>query len=168
MSKSRSVQYLFKTDDDSYVALNKLYHTLFAGNQGAGPEYWGKCKAGAKPHRNQVIKWQKKWYIPYEVYPFERYPTYAMGAGYALSRGFLSCALGDGHAARVRYMPNEDVAVGMLAERCGVGCANDDQVWIRYNRASDGMNMDRRIIQHYVKSGEEMRAFHDSVAAAPH
>jgi len=165
VSKSESVQYLFKTDDDSYVALEKLYYVLLKANWGDdGLDYWGKCKADAKPHRNQVVEWQKKWFIPYEVYTFDHYPTFAMGAGYALSRKFLSCAFGNKqHAARIRYMPNEDVAVGMLAERCNVKCTNDNGVWIRYDKAVDGINMDRRIVQHYVKSEEEMRIFHNSL-----
>ena len=62
-------------------------------------------------------------------------------------------------------MPNEDVAIGMLAERCSVKYTNDDRVWIRYDIARDGMNMDQRVIQHYVKGEEEMRAFYNSIAA---
>jgi len=164
MSKSESIQYLFKTDDDSYVALDKLSNVLFKQDWGdAGLDYWGKCKEGGKPHRNQVVSWKKKWYTPYEVYPESEYPPYCMGAGYALSRKFLDCAFGNDHAARTRYMPNEDVAIGMLAERCNVKCTNDDRVRIRYDIAHDGMHMDRRVIQHYVKSEEEMRTFHSSV-----
>jgi beta-1,3-galactosyltransferase 1 len=167
MATSEFLQYLFKTDDDSYVAIKKLHHVLFTQDRGAaGPDYWGKCRTGAKPHRNQVVPWQKKWFIPYEVYPEAEYPPYCQGAGYAVSKKFLACAIGERHAAVARYQPNEDVAVGMLAERCHIKCTSDDRVWIRYDAARDGRTMDRRVVQHYVQSEEEMRAFHDSVTVA--
>ena len=165
VTTSEHLRYLFKTDDDSYVALERLDRVLFPRGQTA-PDYWGKCRAGAKPHRNQVVPWQKKWFIPYEVYPEPEYPSYAQGAGYALSKKFLDCAIGERHAAATRYMPNEDVAIGMLAERCHVTCTSDDRVWIRYNAARDGTTMDRKIVQHYVQSETEMHKFHDSVASA--
>lgn len=60
-------------------------------------------------------------------------------------------------------MPNEDVAVGMLAERCDIEASSDERVWIRYDEEEDGINMDERVIQHYVKTEEEMNLFHKSV-----
>lgn len=166
MLKSKSIQYLLKTDDDSYVALDKLYFALFEQDWGLRMDYWGKCKTERlSPHRNRVIPWQKKWYIPYDAYPYSKYPPWAMGAGYALSRKFLTCAFGNQHAAQIRYLPNEDVAIGMLAERCNVSCINDNRVWLRYDSIRDGVSMDRRIIQHYIKSEDEMHEFHRSMMA---
>ena len=83
--------------------------------------------------------------------------------GFALSRKFLGCAIGQNHAAQIRYMPNEDVAVGMLAERCNIQATSDERVWIRFDEEEDGMNMDERIIQHYVKTEEDMMLFHKSI-----
>ena len=164
VSVSNSVKFLFKTDDDSYVDMDKLHYTLVEQEWGGGLDYWGKCKQGAKPHRNTVVPWQRKWFIPYEAYSSNTYPTYGAGAGYALSENFLQCAFGQQkkHSAQIWYMPNEDVAIGMLAERCNVACVNDDRIWLRYDKSRDHVNMDLRIIQHYVKSDEEMQAFHAS------
>lgn len=52
------VKYLFKTDDDSYVDLHKLYQTLpLNDNDDDTIHYWGRCnKGGWKPHRNQKIE----------------------------------------------------------------------------------------------------------------
>lgn len=154
-----SVQYLLKTDDDSYIAMEKLSHVLIEEMRGR-PDYWGNCVSGAMPHREKVHEWQRKWFISYEVYPEPFYPTYCKGAGFALSRTFLHCAFGNNHAAHIRYQPNEDVAVGHLAERCNITATHDERVWIRYDAKKDGINMDNRVIQHYVKS-EDMKLFHD-------
>jgi len=159
--------YLFKTDDDSYVNIKKLHKALLDETREriSSLDYWGKCNSGGwKPHRNQEIEWQKKWYISYETYPEKEYPPFCQGAGFALSRKFLDCAIGQGHVARVRYMPNEDVAIGLLAERCGIQNTDDDRVWIRFK--GDTLTMENKIIQHYVKSEDHMRLHHRSATGA--
>ena len=90
VQSTESVQYLFKTDDDSYVALEKLHEVLLdepsnekegsSESETASLDYWGKCREGAKPHRTQEVEWQKKWYISYDTYPEPEYPTYCQGA----------------------------------------------------------------------------------------
>eukprot|EP00979_Chaetoceros_neogracilis_P004689 scaffold814_cov248-Chaetoceros_neogracile.AAC.9 len=162
MNTNPVIQYLLKTDDDSYINVQKLHQVLIDSNWDETVDYWGKCHEGRKPHRNQKVEWQKKWFISYDIYPEPEYPPYCQGAGFALSRHFLDCAVGQGHIARVRYMPNEDVAVGMLAERCGIPTVNDDGIWIRWEH-EDGITMDDKIIQHYIKTEEEMRLHHKSV-----
>lgn len=151
--------YLLKTDDDSYVNISKLYNALLTDEPTQGTDYWGKCNDGGwKPHRNHDIRWQKKWYISYETYPEPSYPPYCQGAGFALSQNFLDCVVGDEHLARIRYMPNEDVAIGLLAERCNIKPFDDARVWIRWDESE--LTMEGKIIQHYVKSDVEMRGHH--------
>jgi hypothetical protein len=163
MKINSQIEYLVKTDDDSYVNLLELEKALLRDNRNESIDYWGKCHDEAwKPHRNQEIPWQKKWYISFETYPEPEYPPYCQGAGIALSKRFLECAVGQRHVENVRYMPNEDVAVGMLAERCGISAVNDDRVWIRWNE-EEGITMDGKIIQHYVQTEEDMRLHHKSV-----
>jgi len=167
-SNSRNPNFLFKTDDDSYIDVAKLHEALLEEESTKDSNYWGKCNDGGwKPHRNNVIPWQKKWYISYETYPEPTYPAYCQGAGYALSRQFLDCAIGKKHVERIRYMPNEDVAIGLLAERCNISPQNDDRVWIRWQIEDDeeedpGVTMSGKIVQHYVKTEEEMRGHHKS------
>jgi hypothetical protein len=163
MKTNSKVEYLLKTDDDSYVNMQELESVLLSKSSYDDPiDYWGKCHNEAwKPHRNHDIPWQKKWYISYETYPEPEYPPYCQGAGIALSRNFLECAIDQGHVENVRYMPNEDVAVGMLAQRCGISVVNDDRVWIRWDQ-EDGVTMDGKIIQHYIQTEEDMRLHHKS------
>lgn len=150
------IQYLLKTDDDSYVNVRELEKALLVSSA----DYWGKCHDEAwKPHRNQEIEWQKKWYISYETYAEPEYPPYCQGAGIGLSRKFMECAID--HIPKIRYMPNEDVAVGMLAERCKIPTTNDDRVWVRWDE-EDGITMDGKIIQHYVNTETNMRLHHSS------
>lgn len=158
MKLSDNVRYLFKTDDDSYINIRALNSHLLNDKS---IDYYGHCRTDIqpKPHRNNVIPWQKKWYISYDVYPEPYYPYYCKGAGYALSKRFMNCA--SRHIAKIRYLPNEDVAVGMLAERCNFKVTNDDRIWIRWED-EDGISMDGKIVQHYVKSEEEMRLHHKS------
>jgi hypothetical protein len=61
---------------------------------------------------------------------------------------------------------HEDVAIGILAERCNVKATCDKRVWIRYDKEEDGVNMDERVVQHYVKSEEEICSCHESVPAS--
>mmetsp|Transcript_1001 Transcript_1001/g.1588 ORF Transcript_1001/g.1588 Transcript_1001/m.1588 type:complete len:338 (+) Transcript_1001:127-1140(+) len=161
MKTDLQIEYLFKADDDSYVNLHRLNQVLAQTNLAAPVHYWGQCHSGRKPHRDQVIPWQKKWYISHEIYPEPEYPPYCLGAGYAISRHFLDCAIDQGHAAKVRYMPNEDVAVGLLAERCGIPIVSDDRVSIRWDE-EDGISMEGKIVQHYIKTEKEMRLHHKS------
>lgn len=153
--------YLFKTDDDSYVNIEELHKALLIDEPTRLADYWGKCNNGGwKPHRNHDIPWQKKWYISYEIYPESSYPPYCQGAGFALSQRFLDCAVGANNLENIRYMPNEDVAIGLLAERCNINPLNDERVWIRWYESE--LTMAGKIVQHYVKNENEMRAHHKS------
>jgi hypothetical protein len=163
-SSVASIEYLFKADDDSYVDIEKLYRALLKEEDHESIDYWGKCnEAGMKPHREK----SNKWYISYDIYPEPEYPAYCQGAGIAMSKKFLDCAVGsnhgsdhDAHISKIRYQPNEDVALGMLAERCNIEITHDDRVLIRY---SGEITMHKKIIQHYVKTEEDMRSHHQCV-----
>lgn len=151
------VKYLFKADDDSYVDLEKLYRVLLGKND---LDYWGKCnKGGWKPHRDE----SNKWYISRKTYPEPEYPPFCQGAGIAMSRRFLDCAVGLGHISKIRYQPNEDVAIGLLAERCNIKPKNNYGVLIRYEDENEPITMHKKIVQHYVKTEEEMRLHHKDV-----
>lgn len=155
--KNQSISHLVKTDDDSYLALNYL-NRLFHDN--VSFDYWGACNTkGWKPHRNMIGR-VRKWNLSYDAYPEKNYPTFCQGAGFALSRRFLSCAVGGGHAAKIRFMPNEDVAVGMLAERCGVTATHDERVQVHLDK---DINMTGKLVQHDLKLPSEMEAAHKSL-----
>jgi hypothetical protein len=137
--------YAFKTDDDCFVNVPYLYqhlnvHRLQSASDIAQPphqqfslpnpsdeiNYWGKCKLEhIKPLRNKKFKWG----LSLDMYPEQYFPIYCQGVGFAVSRKFLSCAAAtihrtvtqeNDHIGNMRFMPFEDVAVGLLAERCGI------------------------------------------------
>jgi len=104
-------EYLFKTDDDSYVNLEALEKTILKKNF----DYWGCCTT---THFKPLRSITRKWMVTYELYPEKFYPLYCQGAGFAMSRKFVECI--SNNVADFRYNPFEDVSVGLLAERCGV------------------------------------------------
>lgn len=115
--------HIFKTDDDSFLSMDALYHELRVEDLGFTRErknthdYFGQCQLKyPKVHREDEYKWP----IREQTYPEPWFPRYCQGSGFGLSKKFLSCAVGHNHVANIRFMPFEDVAVGMLAERCGI------------------------------------------------
>ena len=109
------IKYAVKTDHDSFVDVDHLSNLLLDTDEDVVQDYWGLCHLEpVPPYRGK--KW--KWAISREEYPEEWYPPYCLGAGYSVSARFLNLAVD--HIANIRFMPFEDVAVGILAERCGI------------------------------------------------
>jgi len=123
--------HLFKTDDDSYFNVDALYTELHTsdegvdiykgrkGSEGAGKDhdFVGQCQL---LHHEVHREAEYKWPLRIETYPEQWFPRYCQGAGFAVSKKFVDRAVGEGHVANIRFMPFEDVAVGMLAERCNI------------------------------------------------
>ncbi len=111
------IKYAFKTDDDSYVHVQNLYQHFFERDH-AEYNFWGWCQRKKfQPLRDA----HDKWAVSFDVYPEPLYPRYCQGAGFALSKKFIDCAAGDdGHISNMRFMPFEDVAMGLIAQRCGI------------------------------------------------
>ena len=165
-------EYLFKTDDDSFVDVEKL--EKFIG--GKKYDYWGCCTTeNFKPLRSP----ERKWRVTFDMYPEEYYPLYCQGAGFAMSRKFVECA--SHHLAKFRYNPFEDVSVGLLAERCGIK-PDTDFVRIKQYRTEEAgekkqmknvekkeifflpkATMKNKILQHRVKTHYDMYAHYKCV-----
>jgi hypothetical protein len=110
-------QHAIKTDDDSYVNLKLLEEKLIRP-QGEfhNLHYYGQCpQFQVKPSRDKTNKWP----VTYQTYPEPEFPLYCQGAGFGLSRELVRTAVEGGHFENFRYMPFEDVSIGILAERCG-------------------------------------------------
>lgn len=167
--------YAFKTDDDSYVDLNRLQIRL----RDESPDYWGWCPYRIEK-RTPLRDPKNKYSISYEQYPEPTFPRYCQGAGFALSRSFIECAVSDNHVARARYMHFEDVAVGILAERCEMlplfdkkyirlyrTNTQDEKDRIKENGKIDdysslpAANMTDRIVQHRIYNGLDMKDHHN-------
>lgn len=163
-------EYLFKTDDDSYVDLAKLEKNLMIRTQ---YNYWGCC---TQDHFRPLRSPTRKWMVTFELYPEEYYPLYCQGAGFAMSRTFVQCI--SEHLKDFRYNPFEDVSVGLLAERCGMPPVSD-YAKIKQYRTQDAselkqVNNEKReeifflpratmkgkVLQHRVKTHYDMYAHH--------
>lgn len=110
-------QHAIKTDDDSYVNLKLLEEKLIRP-QGDfhNLHYYGQCpQFQVKPSRDKTNKWP----VTYQTYPEPKFPLYCQGAGFGLSRELVRTAVEGGHVENFRYMPFEDVSIGIIAERCG-------------------------------------------------
>lgn len=168
-------EYLFKTDDDSYVDLTKLEEAILDKKD---VHYWGCC---TDVHYRPLRHPSRKWRVTFELYPEEFYPLYCQGAGFAVSRDMAKCITDEENINNFRYNPFEDVSIGLLAERCGYPHTSDCKK-IRQYRTKDSKElkqlkgsqleqinflpkatMDRRILQHRVKTHMDMYAHHKCV-----
>ena len=154
-AKQLSLNYthIFKTDDDSYVDLRKLYHLLLSESSlTKTPDYLGQC--GTK-RLAPIRDLKRKWSVSADLYPEPLYPTYCQGAGFALSRRFVECAAEE-NLANIRYLPFEDVFVGLLSQRCNISPTHDHLRRFRMWRSSaSGTKEERNVIRHGLAKRED-------------
>ena len=170
------VTYLFKTVDDSYVNMKALHNEL------ANKDYWGRCKnKKTSPKRRGESKHSRKLTLSYKTYPEAKYPRFCQKSSYALSWNFIQCASDNSHISKMRFMPLEDVAMGLLAERCLIPPSNvkAEQMINLYRSSLEeekrrirmGLpamkrmkipipNMNGRIVQHHIYDDLDMKEHH--------
>lgn len=181
-SLNLDIRYAFKTDDDSFVNVEYLHHYLLKMQHKEEYNYWGWCQRKMfKPLRGD----HDKWAVSYETYPESHYPRYCQGAGFALSWKFIKCAAGEGnHIANARFMPFEDVATGLIAQRCGIvpSMVEDPRLIHMYRtdrteereRVNQGLakiskkklpipDMEGRIVQHRIYDTWDMKEHYKQV-----
>jgi len=98
-----------------------LLYKGIKGSDGAGKDhdYVGQCKlVHYEVHMEREAEY--KWPLRVDCGLKPWFPRYCQGTGFAVSKMFVDRAVGEGHVANVKFMPFEDVAVGMLAERCNI------------------------------------------------
>lgn len=131
-----SYTHLLKTDDDCYVHTHRmtahLQQLLLQQNASPPPHnvvvhYTGHIPKLLTPMRDTIgIKEQyKKFVLTTEEYPAPEFPLYASGSGYVLTPTLNECIIRQ--AQTIRFMKFEDVYVGMLAQRCGHTCHDQDR-----------------------------------------
>jgi len=181
-SQNLEIKYAFKTDDDSFINVSYLHKYLLETNHDEEFDYWGWCQRKMfMPLRGS----NDKWAVSNKTYPEPRYPRYCQGAGFALSWKFLSCAAGPGnHIANSRFMPFEDVATGLIAQRCGIvpTMVEDPRLIHMYRtdrteereRVNQGLpkiskkklpipDMEGRIVQHRIYDAWDMKEHYKQV-----
>jgi len=106
-----------KTDDDSYVALDRLeMHLKHLDQIGANPDYMGKCNVEMAP----PMRKKNKYFTSIEEYPERAFPPYCQGCGFLLSSSVIRCISSFSNVGTMRYLKQEDIFIGLLAQRCNV------------------------------------------------
>ncbi|XP_039999817.1 beta-1,3-galactosyltransferase 2-like [Xiphias gladius] len=100
--------YVMKTDSDMFVNTEYLIYKLLRPELKPKMNYFtGNNMRGFAPNRNK----NSKWYMPPELYPNEKYPTFCSGTGYVFS-GDLARKIY--HASlSIHQLHLEDVYVGI-------------------------------------------------------
>ncbi|XP_071797579.1 beta-1,3-galactosyltransferase 5-like [Asterias amurensis] len=108
--------YAASIDADMHLNIHNLLAHLETANTTNYAE--GHLKPTDKPMRNPEDKANIKWYTPPEMYPETTYPPFLNGACYVMSgdvaRRIFKTSL------HVRFLPWDDVFVGMVMKRLGV------------------------------------------------
>lgn len=81
------VSYVMKTDSDMFVNTEYLIYKLLRPEIKPKKNYFtGNNMRGFAPNRNK----NSKWYMPPELYPGDKYPTFCSGTGYVFSGDMAS------------------------------------------------------------------------------
>ncbi|KAF0047217.1 hypothetical protein F2P81_000850 [Scophthalmus maximus] len=100
--------YVMKTDSDMFVNTEYLIYKLLSPDRNPKKNYFtGNNMRGFAPNRNK----NSKWYMPPELYPSERYPTFCSGTGYVFS-GDLAMKIYQASLS-IHHLHLEDVYVGI-------------------------------------------------------
>ncbi|GIY17387.1 beta-1,3-galactosyltransferase 2 [Caerostris darwini] len=108
------VQFVMKTDDDMYVNINNLVHSLTRFPIKSNVMY-GVLFRKAKPDRNP----RAKWYVPKNQFDGDVFPDYLSGTGYVMSRDVVPKLLDA--STTLPFLVMEDVFItGLCASQCRV------------------------------------------------
>lgn len=100
---------VLKTDDDVYVKLSVVEDKVQSKKaEGETSQYWGRCF----PKESEVIRDPShRWYVPETTYSEEKYPKYASGLGYVLTKDLVDCVTKNMETRP--SIPNEDANTGI-------------------------------------------------------
>lgn len=109
LAKETERDYLFKVDDDTFVAWARL-RELLAVQASSAYAYMGlRSPPGMLVNRNPT----STWYQPVDAYPNETYPMFMEGgSGYIMGRQLVQRIIDEG-IAQSHVLSNEDQAVGV-------------------------------------------------------
>lgn len=110
-----SAEYLFFVDDDYFVNVENLQNYFRSGKvRDKRNLFAGTYLGNSVPYRANG----SKWYIPWEQYPFDRWPPYIAGGGYFVSMEVARRF----HLAfpYVKHMHIDDVFLGITAKKLGI------------------------------------------------
>lgn len=149
--------YVMKTDTDMFINTEYLIYKLLRPELELKKNYFtGYIIRGAVPYRNKG----NKWYMPPEVYPGEKYPTYCSGSGYVFS-GDLAGKIYRA-SLRIRLLHLEDVYVGMcLAELQIEPVPSPNQLFNNWHVSYSSCRYSQLITSHGFPPNELLKYWHD-------
>ena len=154
--------HILKTDDDCYVHVDRLLKHL--EQLSPSVHYHGQTpQLDPLRSEDEVGERYHKYILSSEDYPEPKFAPYASGPGYIVTPTMNECVVRE--LSRIRYMPFEDVYVGLLAERCGFECdgsnifvAEFESLW--RSETGDGIS-DKILVQHRMTdTSDRMKAYH--------
>ncbi|ERN03256.1 hydroxyproline O-galactosyltransferase GALT3 [Amborella trichopoda] len=110
-TKILQAKYIMKTDDDAFVRIDEVLHSLREKKVTQGLLY-GLISMDSEPHRNK----DSKWYISTEEWPHAKYPPWAHGPGYIISRDIAKFIVQRHQSRNLNLFKLEDVAMGIWIE----------------------------------------------------
>ena len=104
--------YVMNLDSDMFVNV----YNLVASLEDAPRRHFavGHLKVNTSPLRNR----RSKWHTPLEMYPESTYPPYLNGPAYVMSGDLPGRIFNE--SAHVRYIPWDDVFIGLVMKKVGV------------------------------------------------
>uniref|UniRef100_A0A1J3JV80 Beta-1,3-galactosyltransferase 15 n=1 Tax=Noccaea caerulescens TaxID=107243 RepID=A0A1J3JV80_NOCCA len=103
-----SAKFIMKTDDDAFVRVDEVLLSLSIINNTRGLIY-GLINSDSQPIRNP----DSKWYISYQEWSEEKYPPWAHGPGYIVSRDIAESVAKLFKEGNLKMFKLEDVAMGI-------------------------------------------------------
>jgi hypothetical protein len=157
-----------KTDDDVYWNLYELHKQVQLDGDFYGQDYFGNCivvrTAPYRPYQSKALDpYLQKFIINKKTYPERCFEPYCFGWGYVMSKALVDCIAR--HLGTMRFNPFEDVAVGLLAAKCGfqpITFSNDVQWQHAWTETTWDTNMTGKIMQHPVRTRVDMIARHET------
>lgn len=137
-----SAKFVMKTDDDAFVRVDEVLASLNRINVTQGLLY-GLINSDSKPHRNP----ESKWYISNEEWAGEKYPPWAHGPGYVVSRDIAKAVYKRHKKGDLKMFKLEDVAMGIWIDNMKKGGLE-----VRYEKDERIFNegcKDGYVIAHY-------------------
>ncbi|KAF3320097.1 beta-1,3-galactosyltransferase 15 [Carex littledalei] len=142
-----SAKYIMKTDDDAFVRVDEILESLKQVNSTSGLLF-GKINFDSEPHRDP----DSKWHITAEEYPEEKYPPWAHGPGYIVSRNIAKTIFKQYKKGHLKMFKLEDVAMGIWVDE--MKKAGTDVQYVTDERILTGGCEMGYILAHYQEPRE--------------
>lgn len=126
VSNCKSADYLFFVDDDYFVNIKNLVQYVSSRNQNEKHKLFsGTLLPQSTPFRLNG----SKWYVPWEDYPFDKWPPYLAGGAY-----FVSMALARKFNLAFPYVKPlhiDDTYLGIVARKLGIKPTSNQKIGYR-------------------------------------